>query len=73
MGLSKKKRTLLRIFVDYKCEECHKNEEEVGELEPHRIKPRGEYSLRNIKMVCNKCHDIFSSALRKARGIQWKQ
>ena len=70
MKLSPKKKLLLRIFVDYSCEECGGDEEKVGTLEPHRIKPRGEYSLRNIKMVCKRCHDIYSSALRKAYRIQ---
>ena len=68
--MTPKKIFLLRAFVDYKCEECHKDEQEVGTLEPHRIKMGGEYSLRNIKMVCHKCHDIYSSAFRKVRGIQ---
>lgn len=68
--MTPKKIFLLRSFVDYKCEECHKDEQEVGTLEPHRIKPKGEYSLRNIKMCCHKCHDILSSALRKAYRIQ---
>ena len=70
MSLTLKKKLLLRIFVNYKCEECHKDEEEVGTLEPHRIKMGGEYNLRNIKMVCFRCHDIYSSAYRKSRGIQ---
>lgn len=69
MQLSPKKKILLRIFVGYTCEECHKDEQEVGTLEPHRIKQGGEYSLRNIKMVCHKCHDIYSSALRKSIGV----
>jgi 5-methylcytosine-specific restriction endonuclease McrA len=70
MSLTPKKKILLRIFVDYKCQECHKDEEEVGTLEPHRIKMGGEYSLNNIIMLCHSCHDIVSSAFRKARGIQ---
>jgi 5-methylcytosine-specific restriction endonuclease McrA len=70
MKLTPKKRILLRIFVDYKCENCHKDEQEVGTLEVHRIKPKGEYSLNNIKMLCKNCHSLISSALRKAYGIQ---
>lgn len=61
---------LLREFVDYTCEQCHKTEEEVGKLEPHRIKAGGKYELRNIKMVCHNCHEIFSAAHRLACGIQ---
>lgn len=70
MRLTPKKKIILRIFVDYTCQNCHKHEEEVGTLEPHRIKPKGEYSLNNIKMVCFKCHDKLGSVLRKSYGIQ---
>lgn len=70
MGLSRKKINLLREFVDYICEECKKSESEVGTLEPHRIKQKGKYELRNIKMVCHSCHEIFSSAQRIAEGTQ---
>ena len=59
MKLSKKKVMLLREFVDYKCEECHKHESEVGNLIPHRLRRAwngGTYELRNIKMVCWACH-----------------
>jgi len=62
--LKKSKRNLLREFVDYKCEECHKNESEVGELQPHRIRrgnAGGLYELRNIKMVCLDCHKKYHS------------
>lgn len=69
MKLTNKKKALLREFVDFCCEECHKNEREVGLLEVHRIKQGGEYSLRNVKLVCNKCHGYFSSAQNKAMGI----
>ncbi|MCH7568476.1 MAG: HNH endonuclease [Nanoarchaeota archaeon] len=73
MSLSKRKRGLLREYVNYTCESCKKHEDKVGELEPHRIRPNdegGTYEHRNIKMCCKKCHDIFSSAQRMARGIQ---
>ena len=69
MGLSKKKIELLRKFVDFKCESCGKYEKEVGTLEPHRIIPGedgGKYQLMNIKMVCNDCHKILTSARNKA-------
>ena len=59
MTLSPKKIRILRIFVDYKCEGCKKDEEEVGTLEPHRIQRGnmgGKYVLRNILMICSKCH-----------------
>jgi hypothetical protein len=77
--LTKKKKELLRQFVEFKCEECHRHEFDIGELEAHRIKQGGEYSLRNIKMVCNyngkidgkiSCHKMFNAAQRIAQGTQ---
>jgi hypothetical protein len=59
MGLSKKKRDLLREYVEYICEECKKHEDIVGILEPHRIRRKwqgGTYEHRNVKMTCNSCH-----------------
>ena len=64
MSLSKEKIYLLRKFVYFICESCQKTESEVGTLEPHRIfrgNNGGEYKLRNILMVCNKCHKRFHS------------
>lgn len=69
MKLTENQKLGLRMAVKFCCEECHKPEKEVGKLQPHRIHQGGEYSLRNIKMVCNKCHLIFSSAQNKAMGI----
>jgi 5-methylcytosine-specific restriction endonuclease McrA len=68
--LTEKKKQLLRDFMDNKCEECGKKD---LKLEPHRIRPGdegGKYEIRNIKMCCKNCHEIFSSAQRIARGIQ---
>ena len=70
MSLSRNKIKLLREFVDFTCEECKKHEDEVGTLEPHRINQEIGYILRNIKMCCNSCHGIFSSAQRIATGVQ---
>ena len=70
MSLTPKKILLLRMFVDRICEECHKHEEEVGTLEPHKINQNIGYILRNIKMVCSNCHKIFNSAQRIAIGVQ---
>lgn len=53
---------VLRQLVNFVCEQCNKHEEEVGTLQPHRLKRGnvgGEYIPRNIKMVCNKCHDLY--------------
>ena len=60
--LSERKKELLREFVDFKCEQCHKHEKEVGKLEPHRIRrgnAGGKYEFRNIKMLCKKCHKLY--------------
>jgi len=70
MSLSRDKIKLLRKFVNYTCESCHKHEDEVGTLEPHKINPELGYILLNIKMCCSDCHEIFSSALRMTIGIQ---
>jgi 5-methylcytosine-specific restriction endonuclease McrA len=74
--LSERKKALLREFSDHTCEECGKTEFKLSvkygkpiKLQPHRIKQGGEYSLRNIKIVCPDCHKIFSSAQNKTRGI----
>lgn len=71
-----RKINLLREFVDFQCEECHKTELELSAeagkkiiLQPHRIKQGGEYSLRNVKMICDKCHSYFTSAQNRAMGI----
>ena len=64
MSLSKKKISLLREFVDFKCERCKKHEKEVGTLEPHRIQRGnmgGKYNLRNILMLCSECHKLIHS------------
>jgi len=61
MGLTKRKIELLREFVDFTCESCHKCEDEVGRLTPHRLKrgvEGGTYEHRNIKMLCKDCHDL---------------
>ena len=62
MGLNSNKIDLLRCFVNNICEECHKHEDEVGKLQPHRIQrgnKGGLYIIRNIKMVCSKCHKSY--------------
>jgi len=66
MGISAKKIKLLREFVDFTCEDCHKKEgtplkdgKIVSILTPHRLcrgYKGGEYIIRNIKMMCVECH-----------------
>jgi len=63
----------MREIVWFTCEECNEHEDQVGTLEPHRIRPGfqgGTYNHRNIKMVCSKCHKLFSAAQRIACGQQ---
>ncbi len=62
-----KKRLLLIEFVDSKCEQCGRKSKE---LEIHKINPEMGYgNFRNLKVLCKKCHDIYSSALRYTYGI----
>jgi len=60
----------LRAFCLHECQQCEKKEKEVGVLEPHRINQDRGYILSNIKMCCEECHGIFSSAQRIAVGTQ---
>jgi len=70
MGLSEKKIRLLREFVDFTCELCHHKEGDKRKdgkitsiLQPHRLRMGcvgGEYTLRNIKMVCYECHKYYN-------------
>ena len=64
MGISEKRKDLLRLLVSYFCEECLQHESKVGKLEAHRIKRGcngGTYHHRNVKMVCNSCHKRYHS------------
>ena len=57
--LDAKEKAVLRKLVLYTCEGCRKHEDEVGLLTPHRLireHEGGTYHLRNIKMLCKKCH-----------------
>lgn len=54
-------RNAYRRAVEYICEQCHKHEDKVGLLIPHRIKRAnmgGDYRPGNVKLVCSKCHKI---------------
>jgi hypothetical protein len=60
--LSEEQKLVLRRMVCFKCQDCHKHEDEVGKLEVHRIKrgaDGGLYIPQNIKMLCKSCHDIY--------------
>ena len=50
-----------RKAVKFTCEQCHKPEEKVGTLTPHRIirgNKGGTYKPSNVKMVCLGCHKL---------------
>lgn len=60
--LTEKEKEVLRKLVKNTCEQCHKHEDIVGTLQVHRIKRGnvgGEYILRNIKMLCKECHNLY--------------
>ena len=70
-GLKKCPNWLKKVYrrgVKYKCQQCHKSEEEVGTLIPHRIVrgyAGGLYTVallntkgNNIKVVCDSCHKL---------------
>lgn len=63
--MNETKKQLLRDFVNHTCENCGKTElQSEGKLQPHRIKRGtngGEYNLRNIMMLCDRCHKLMHS------------
>ena len=57
--LTENKKELLRKFVDNKCEQCNTETKLIA----HRINRGymgGQYILRNIKMLCSKCHKAYN-------------
>ena len=68
--MKQEKRILLIKFQDNTCEQCKKKFKD-SQLEIHKLNPNLGYSNhRNLKVVCSVCHDMYSAADRKARGIQ---
>ena len=59
----------LKAFTGFRCEEDNKKHPEK-ELEIHKIHEDYGYSLRNVKVLCKKHHEIYSSAQRIASGVQ---
>ena len=67
--------TKYRESVNFTCQNCHKHENEVGKLIPHRLKRKihgGLYTVaklnskeNNIKIVCQKCHKLFHAKENK--------
>ncbi len=56
--LTEKQKKLLKDFTNKKCELC-KKKFSYKELEIHRIKrgnKGGKYELRNVMVLCRKCH-----------------
>lgn len=64
-------RKVYRKSCNYTCQLCHKHEDEVGTLQPHRIKEGNKGGLytvckfsdkqNNIKMLCKKHHRLIHS------------
>ncbi len=68
--MNNEKRILLIRFHDNICEQCLKKFKDK-DLQIHKLNPDLGYSNhRNLKVVCSACHDMYSAADRKARGIQ---
>jgi len=57
--LTETKKELLRKFVSYKCENCGARDKKLIVHRINRGYMGGEYILRNIKMICKKCHNAF--------------
>ncbi len=69
--ITEKEREVLRGLVNHTCQECLKHEYDCGELQAHRIitgDMGGKYCPNNIKMICSRCHDMFTTAHRMASG-----
>ena len=70
--LKERQKLVLREMVNFTCEKCHKHEDIVGKLIPHRIKRKsagGKYIPRNILMVCKDCHKkLHGNEFRNIQG-----
>ena len=63
-----------RQAVNYTCQDCNKQESEVGKLEPHRIKRGCEgglytvcplnHPISNVKIICHNCHEKYNYSKR---------
>jgi len=70
MSITLYKKKLLWEFQDKKCEQC-KKKFPLSEIEIHKINPElGYEDHRNLKVLCKKHHEVFSSAQRITNGIQ---
>ena len=68
--LTEKQKLVLREMVNFTCEDCLFHEDKVGKLTPHRMNQEIGYIPRNIRMICETCHEEFSAAQRIAVGTQ---
>lgn len=65
MKLSKSQREKIKEIVGCEHEGCKKRD-----LEVHRVNRKGEYSLRNIKILCSKHHKLYHG--NEFRNVQSK-
>jgi hypothetical protein len=60
--LTDRQKEVLREMAQFTCEDCGRQEEVCGKLEPHRIirgADGGKYLPRNIKLLCKECHENY--------------
>jgi len=60
--LNENDKKVLRSLSLFTCEQCGKHEEEVGNLEIHRMirgNQGGKYLASNCKCFCKNCHKLF--------------
>jgi len=73
LHLTERQKLILREMVEFRCEDCHRHEDNCGRLEPHRIirgADGGRYIPRNIKMICAECHDNYAYEERYLPGLR---
>jgi 5-methylcytosine-specific restriction endonuclease McrA len=59
--ITRKKKELLKEFVGFKCEICHKLESDLNRLTIHHINRKikgGNDSFRNLQVICERCHKL---------------
>jgi 5-methylcytosine-specific restriction endonuclease McrA len=59
--INEKHKKVLREMVNFTCQGCNKKEDQVGELEIHRIirgYQGGLYVPNNIQVLCSVCHKL---------------
>jgi len=59
--ISPSEKEVYRKMVNNKCQGCKIHEDEVGQLQAHRIKrgnKGGTYAPNNVLMLCTECHKV---------------